>query len=131
MSVIHLGDRLKIVRDKQAINEDREQRLELRRKVARKERKALQRADFLKRNVPWANRDAIELFYAEAERLTRKTGIQHEVDHIVPLKGKRVSGLHVHNNLRVVTKAVNRAKSNRFDDDLVGGAGIEPATSTV
>ncbi len=62
---------------------------------------------------PWADRDAIAAIYAEAARLTRSTGVAHEVDHIEPLLGRGASGLHVHYNLRVVPRAVNRRKSNK------------------
>lgn len=64
----------------------------------------------------WANRKAMHAFYAEAKRLTDETGIPHEVDHIIPLKGERVCGLHVENNLRVTTLAINRKKRNRAED---------------
>lgn len=37
-----------------------------------------------------------------------------EVDHVVPLNGKEVSGLHVVGNLQVITRTENRAKKNRF-----------------
>ena len=42
-----------------------------------------------------------------------------EVDHIVPLNGKTVSGLHVLGNLQVLTSAQNRAKGNKFCPALV------------
>lgn len=58
----------------------------------------------------WANKGAIRETYREAARRSLETGIPHEVDHIVPLRGRNVSGLHVEFNLRVVPKAVNRAK---------------------
>lgn len=56
-------------------------------------------------------------FYEQAVRMTVKTRILHEVDHIIPLCGRHVSGLHVHQNLRVVTKEINRKKSNHYDVD--------------
>lgn len=60
----------------------------------------------------WANETEIRKFYTEATRLTEETGIPHEVDHIVPLRSPIVCGLHVSANLRVITKAENRIKSN-------------------
>ena len=39
---------------------------------------------------------------------------QFEVDHIFPVKGKTVSGLHVACNLQVIPRAENRAKGNKF-----------------
>jgi hypothetical protein len=55
----------------------------------------------------------MEAKYIEAARLTKETGIPHEVDHIEPLQGKDRSGLHVPWNLRVVTRTENRHKSRK------------------
>lgn len=68
------------------------------------------------RSMPgWADEEAIRRFYVEAELLTRLTGETHHVDHIVPLHGRTVCGLHVQNNLRVVTADYNRRKGNRLN----------------
>jgi len=71
-------------------------------KIAARKRSygALRRARLDSRSPAWRDKDAIAAVYREAERITRDTGIPHDVDHEIPLHGKLVSGLHVHNNLR-------------------------------
>lgn len=69
----------------------------------------------LQATVGWADLSKIETFYEEARRLTECTGIEHEVDHIVPLRGKEVCGLHVETNLRVTTQVANARKNNKME----------------
>ena len=42
------------------------------------------------------------------------------VDHIIPLKGRDVSGLHVPWNLRIVARSENSRKGNRVGDGAPG-----------
>lgn len=62
----------------------------------------------------WADLDKIKAVYVIAQRMTVDTGIPHTVDHVVPLRGKNVCGLHVHTNLQVITRVENIRKKNRF-----------------
>jgi hypothetical protein len=64
----------------------------------------------------WANRDAIREVYAEAYRLTQETGIPHHVDHVIPLKGRNVCGLHIETNLQVLPALENMKKRNKFEE---------------
>lgn len=63
----------------------------------------------------------IRQLYQIAITMTQTTGEQYVVDHIVPLRGEEVCGLHVPWNLRVITQDENLKKSNKL---------VDPSTST-
>ena len=75
---------------------------------AKNARTAKRRAMKLQATPLWAEPELIELIYAEAAY----RGMQ--VDHIIPLQGKNVCGLHIHNNMQLLTRSQNAKKSNRY-----------------
>lgn len=82
---------------------------------------ATRRARKLNATPDWlTDEDKIEIdvIYFLCKIISEDTGIEHHVDHIVPLKGKRVCGLHVPWNLRIIPAKENISKSNTLDPDL-------------
>jgi hypothetical protein len=75
---------------------------------------ALHRAQRNNRIVPWSDSDKINEIYNARAIIERETGIPHHVDHMIPLIGKNVSGLHHQDNLMIVPAMENRKKKNRF-----------------
>jgi 5-methylcytosine-specific restriction endonuclease McrA len=67
------------------------------------------RAAKLQATPPWADMDAIRDVYLEAEYQ------QMQVDHIVPLQNEKVCGLHVWDNLQLLTAPENQSKNNTFN----------------
>ena len=78
-------------------------------------RHAKRRASRSNQTPSWANDQLIAAYYKEAKRLEELTGIQFHVDHIIPLQGELVSGLHVETNLQLLPAHENIGKSNSFD----------------
>lgn len=72
------------------------------------------RRRFREATPKWANMFFIKEIYELAILRTKMTGLEWHVDHIIPLRGKLVCGLHVENNLAVVPAKDNLRKSNHF-----------------
>jgi hypothetical protein len=66
----------------------------------------------------WADLDKIKAIYEECERITKETGILYHVDHYYPLQGETVCGLHVAENLQIITAKENLAKNNKHPDEF-------------
>jgi 5-methylcytosine-specific restriction endonuclease McrA len=80
-------------------------------------RDAKRRASKMQRTPRWIKDvfvDEIKVIYRRAKLIKKFTGETWHVDHIVPLKGKKVSGLHVPWNLQLLPASENLAKSNKF-----------------
>lgn len=80
---------------------------------------AKRRARKLRACPPWLTEEqlkAIESFYKDAKAQFKRTGVPHHVDHIVPLQGRNVSGLHVPWNLQILTASDNSKKSNKLEN---------------
>lgn len=80
--------------------------------------KAINRIAHIRRATPkWADTDAISAVYKLARSTTMETGVKHQVDHIIPLRGRTVSGLHVEANLSVITAVENWHKHAKFSNE--------------
>jgi hypothetical protein len=72
----------------------------------------------MNRTPPWLTEDdfwLIEQAYDLAAKRTQMFGFSWHVDHIIPLQGKIVSGLHVPLNLQVIPASINTSKQNKFE----------------
>jgi hypothetical protein len=81
------------------------------------ENTAKRRAARVKRTPAWLTEDQrrqMRRMYEEAARRTRETGVKWQVDHIIPLLGKTVCGLHVPENLQLLTATENQKKGNKI-----------------
>lgn len=72
---------------------------------------AKRRAAKLRATPPWSDLVYIKSIYEKAA----EAGMH--VDHIIPLQGDLVCGLHVEHNLQLLTLSENSSKGNRFDGE--------------
>jgi len=79
---------------------------------------ALRKVSQINRTPKWVDAEELWLIkevYALATLRNKTSNIKWSVDHIVPLQGELVSGLHTISNLQVIPAVLNSAKSNRFE----------------
>jgi hypothetical protein len=70
-------------------------------------RQAEYKSSKIQRTVGWTETDKIKLFYSKCPK-------GYHVDHIIPLNGELVSGLHVLSNLQYLPAKENCSKSNTY-----------------
>lgn len=70
---------------------------------------------------PWYDKakiKALERKRAQYNQLLPDAAPWH-IDHIIPLAGETVCGLHVHTNMRIIPRVLNSMKKNFFDEELL------------
>lgn len=77
---------------------------------------AFRRALKLQATPPWLTEEQLAAI-DEIYKIAQTAGL--EVDHIVPLKGKSVRGLHVPWNLQLLSRSENASKFNKLDEDVI------------
>lgn len=80
---------------------------------------AKRRSSKLNATPQWLTEDQhkdIEAMYFLANRYTKLFGLEYHVDHIIPLQGKNICGLHVPWNLQLLEASMNLSKSNKLKE---------------
>ncbi len=108
-----------------AYSEEHKERLRIVRKIYSRRNKpkiqatALRRYTAkLQRTPKWYDTDyhvQIEAIINDRVRLDEETKTTHHIDHEIPLQGKKVSGLHVPDNLRIMDGSENMSKNNTWN----------------
>jgi hypothetical protein len=73
----------------------------------------------LRATPKWADLKKIRNLYKSASAMAKRSGVDHHVDHFYPLRHALVCGLHVCENLRIVTASENCKKNNFVSDEML------------
>jgi hypothetical protein len=119
---VYSGTRLQYATTQRVAQEERRQRrvaLASRQLYAARAARRRQ-ARLLLACVAWADRTLIREIYRKCRQMNLEHGKNsYHVDHIIPLQGRFVSGLHVEGNLRIVSRTTNLLKRNCFDQACI------------
>lgn len=77
------------------------------------------KASKLRRTPGWladSDFEEIRKIYLLCQCINKVSEEPYEVDHIIPLQGETVCGLHVPDNLQIISRFENRSKSNKFGE---------------
>ena len=72
------------------------------------------RAQKLQATVSWADKEAIQRMYTIAVWCSKNLGEDYHVDHVIPLQGEKICGLHVEYNLDVITATENSEQTQQI-----------------
>jgi len=81
---------------------------------------AIRRGAKLNRTPGWLTKEQkrdMRRMYALAKKFEKLFGLKYHVDHIVPLQGSNISGLHVPWNLQIMVSTLNESKGNSYEFD--------------
>lgn len=98
-------------------NKERSKKYRIGNKQYFAEKTARRRATKIQATPKWLSEEDlvfIKYLYEQSVIIFEQTGIKHNVDHIVPLIHPLVCGLHVPENLRIITEEENKKKNNKY-----------------
>ena len=114
-------ERLRLVRAYAKDNQDKivayRKRYNQEHKAEKRENSRRYKLSKIQRTPLWLtddDKEMMQIAYETAQERTKEFGFAWHVDHVIPLKGKRVCGLHVPSNLRVIPWRENLSKSNKY-----------------